>query len=129
MEANRPLGLPQPRYLGSSRGPWGLRTADDAEEVVKGGGGCPLLVAVGGGSDEGDVVEGELGSWSWREVEVQGVTGVYGSESPAGCGWCRGEGAGRSRSSRHGGRVEGVELAQKVLRHLGQEPGRNQKRI
>lgn len=57
VEAHGPLHLAQPRHLGCSRRPWGLGAVDEAEEVIEVGGGCAVLVGMGGGPDEGDIVE------------------------------------------------------------------------
>lgn len=73
---------------------------------------------MGGGSDEGDVVERQLGARGGGEIEVQGVPGVDGGEATVrgdgGNGGDEGTG-GSGRGNR--GRVERVEFTQEVLRH------------
>lgn len=57
MKAHGPLHLAQPRHLGCSWRPRGLGAVDEAEEVIEVGGGCAVLVGMGSGPGEWDIVE------------------------------------------------------------------------
>lgn len=86
VEAHGPLPVTQPRHLGRPRWPRGLGTVDEAEEVIEVGSRGTVLVGVGGSSDEGDVVERQLGARGGGKIEVQGVPGVDGGETTVGRG-------------------------------------------
>lgn len=85
-----------------------MRVVDVCKEVVEIRRGCSVLVAVGAGPDQGDIVEwGVLGRRGGRgQVEAEGVCGG----EAAAVGWCSGVWYGGSRGL--GGGVGGGEFCE-----------------
>lgn len=90
-------------------GPWGLWVVDVCKEVVEIRRGCSVLVALGAGPYQGDIVEwAVLGRGGRGQIEVE-AEGVCGGEAAA-VGWCSGVWYGGSRG--FGGGVGGGEFCE-----------------